>query len=143
MPPVFRVFLFLSGTALAALFCSHLQAGDNLAKSHTGQFRDNAHPLLLISGDQQRRTARPIWCPDNYRPKCPPVICPPTYCGRCDYYDAKCPPCVCPPRHCGTCVCYDAKCPPCFRLPCCFPDFFKCPPTACFVSPTVTPDSVK
>ena len=35
------------------------------------------------------------------------------------------------PKYCGTCDCYDAKCPPCLKIPCFFPDFYKCPPPKC------------
>ncbi|NOX56707.1 MAG: hypothetical protein GXP27_20125 [Planctomycetes bacterium] len=60
----------------------------------------------------------PAWCPDNYRPKCPPTICPPEYCGYYGCYRPKCPPHICLPRYCGTGECYQPKCPPPFRIPC-------------------------
>ena len=135
MSPVRRALLVSSVVAFAALFCGHLRAGDKTAKSHPCGSCGQALSPLLDSGGKQRCTARPIWCPDVYGPKCPPRVCPPTYCGGCDCYDAKCPPCICPPKYCGTCDCYDAKCPPCVKIPRCFPNFYKCPLPECGVTP--------
>jgi hypothetical protein len=131
MPPVRRTLLVLSLVAVATLLCSHLYAGDKTDKSQTRASYEKPLPPLLDSGGKQRCTASPIWCPDDYCPKCPPCVRPPTCCGGCDCYDAKCPPCICPPKYCGTCNCYDAKCPPCVKIPWCFPNFYKCPPPQC------------
>ena len=133
MPPVRRTILVLCVVAFAALSCSHLHAGDKTVKSHT--HASKALPPLLDSGGKQRCTDSPIWCPDDYCPKCPPCICPPAYCGTCDCYQPKCAPCICPPIYCGTCDCYQAKCPPCVKIPWCFPSFYKCPLPSCFGIP--------
>ena len=135
MPRVQRVILVFSVVAFAALFSSHLDAEDKATEVATRQVREKAPPALLVVGDKCT-TARSIWCPDSYRPKCPPAICPPSYCGGCDCYRAKCPPYICPPLYCGTCDCYSAKCPPCVKVPCWFPSFYKCPPADCGVIPT-------
>jgi hypothetical protein len=135
MTVVRPAILVLSLFALAALFCSHLHAGEKATKSHTCGSYDKTLPPLLDSGGKRGCTARPIWCPDGYYPKCPPRICPLTYCGGCDCYDAKCPPRICPPSYCGIRTCYDAKCPPCMKIPCFFPDFYKCPQPDCHATP--------
>ncbi len=135
LAPVRQAVLILSVVAFAASLCIHLHAGDKTAKSQTSVSK--ALPPLLDSGGKQRGTASPIWCPDDYCPKCPPCVCPPTYCGGCDCYVAKCLPRICPPRYCGGCDCYDAKCAPCVKIPWCFPSFYKCPPPECCGKPAV------
>ena len=135
MPSVRLAILVSSMFAFATLVCSQLHAGDKTTNLHTCDSSGKAPPPLLDTGGKQCCTLRPIWCPDNYCPKCPPCLCLPRLCGGCDCYDAKCPPCLCPPTYCGRCDCYDAKCPPCVNIPCFFPSFYKCPPPACHVTP--------
>jgi hypothetical protein len=76
MPSVRRAILLSSVIAFATLFCSHLHAGDKTAKSCTCGSCEKAFPPLLDSGGK-RCTVRPVWCPDDYYPKCPPPIWPP------------------------------------------------------------------
>ena len=70
----------------------------------------------------------PCWCPDDYRPKCGPCICPPQVCGRCDDYCWKCPPRICLPCYRGGCDDYRPKCSPRVCWPCKWPGYYKCPP---------------
>jgi len=135
MPPVRRAILVLSLLAVAALFCNNLHARGKTDKCSTAEPCGKVFPPLWDAGGRQPCTTRPIWCPDDYCPKCPPCICSPTYCGTRDCYYAKCAPCICPPKYCGTCDCYDAKCQPCLKIPCRFPSFYKCPPSKCCGSP--------
>jgi hypothetical protein len=120
MPPVHRVILVSSVLAFAALCCSHLHGGDKTANSHTCGSCEKAIPPLLDSGGKQHCAAKSIWCPSHYYPKSPPCICPPTYCGRCD--------------------CYNAKCLPRVKIPCCFPSYYKCPPPKCCGIPAAKAD---
>ncbi len=60
----------------------------------------------------------PCWCPDTYRPKCPPRTCPPKLCGG-GCYTPKCEPCVRIPKLCGGGGCYVRKCPPAVHPPTC------------------------
>lgn len=126
MPRFPRAILVLSLVTVAALFYGNLHARDKTAAPDGIGLYAAACP-----SSSNACVVRPIWCPDDYCPKCPPGLCPPKYCGTCDCYDAKCPPCICPPAYCGTCDCYDAKCPPCLKIPCAFPSFYKCPPPKC------------
>jgi hypothetical protein len=131
MLPVPRAVLVFSLVAVATLWCNNLHARGKKVKSGTPEPCGKVCPHSRTEDAKQPCPMRPIWCPDDYCPKCPPCICPPKYCGTCDRYDAKCAPCICPPRYCGTCDCYDAKCPPCIEIPCFFPSFYKCPPPKC------------
>jgi hypothetical protein len=128
MHVVRQTVLLLHTVALAALVCSHMHGAESTTESHAPTSYKKALPPLLDSGGKQRCSTCPTWCPDDYCPKCPPCICPPSYCGGCDGYVAKCPPCICPPQYCGGCDCYDVKCAPCVKIPWCFPSFYKCPP---------------
>ena len=124
----------LSVVVFIALSCNALCAADEVPGVQECGSCEKASPLLAAVGGHCC-VAKPIWCPDSYRPKCLPPLCPHKYCGKCDCYDAKCAPCVCPPCYCGTGPCYDAKCPPRLKIPCCFPDFYKCPPKNCSLLP--------
>ena len=143
MPAVRRAILALSVVAFAAVLCSDMHAGGQTANSPIRESCRKALSPFWNAGGQRRSTAKPIWCPNDYCPKCPPRICPPTYCGRCDCYDAKCLPRICPPTYCGTCDCYDAKCAPCLKIPCFFSSFYKCPPPECCIVPRVKARSRK
>ena len=131
MTPVRRTILVSILVAVAALFCTNLHSRGETNKSDMPEPSGKAFPPLLDAGGKQPCPVSPIWCPDDYCPKCPPCVRPPAYCGTYDCYDAKCAPCIRLPKYCGTCDCYDAKCPPCLKIPCFFPDFYKCPPPKC------------
>jgi hypothetical protein len=131
MPRIRPAILVLSVAVYAALSGGFLHAED---KTDSRETCEKAASLLLNSVGKCCNVARQTWCPNDYRPKCPPCICPPTYCGSRVCYDVKCPPCICPPRYCGGCDCYDAKCAPCVKRPWYFPSYYKCPPKeSCFI----------
>jgi hypothetical protein len=149
MPSFRRSLLVISFILLSALQVGELHARDENAKSHSpmpcgqtmpcgqamfcGQAVSDGQPCRSLShaGCNRPCTTRPVWCPDDYRPKCPPCLGPLRYCGTCACYRAKCAPCVCPPKTCGTCDCYAPKCPPRLKFPCSFPSFYQCPPPKC------------
>ncbi len=79
------------------------------------------------SKDHCRITA--AWCPDRYRSKCPPRLCPPQWCGG-GCYTPKCEPHLVLPNLCGG-GCYIPKCLPRLTIPCNFPPFYRCPPSDC------------
>ena len=137
MTPVRRAILVLCLVAVAGLFCSTLHAQGKTNTPCTAEPGPTACPPPLAACGKQP-CVTPIWCPDDYRAKCPPCICPPTYCGTGDCYDAKCAPCICPTTYCGTGDCYDAKCPPCLKIPCRFPSDYKCTPPNCCDSSYLT-----
>lgn len=139
MPLVRRTILVLSLVTVAALFCSNLVAQGKTDKSGTPKPCGKACSPPLDMGGKQSCTTNSIWCPNDYCPKCPPCISPPTYCGTCDCYQSKCAPCICPPTYCGSFDCYDAKCPPCLKIPRWFPRFYKCPPPKCCGTPAGKP----
>lgn len=143
MAPIRRTTLAFSLVAMAAVLCGNLQAWDNTAESGERHHCEKACPPTCEVAPKQPCAVRPIWCPDDYSRKCPPCICPPTYCGPAACYDAKCPPRICPPKFCGTCDSYDAKCPPSLKIPCFFPSFYKCPLPKCFGTSTPLPAITK
>jgi hypothetical protein len=140
MPLARRTMLVLCLIAIATLRFGNPHARGETAKNHSPIPCGQACSCLPHTGCARCRTMRPIWCPDDYCPKCSPCVGPPRYCGRCDCYRAKCAPCIRPPNDCGTCDCYDAKCPPCLKIPCRFPSFYKCPPPKCYDSPAAPID---
>lgn len=140
MPLIRRTILVVSLIAVAALLCGNPHARGETAKNRSPIPCGQACSCLPPTGCARCRTMRPIWCPDDYCPKCPPCVCPPRVCGTCDCYRAKCGPCIRPPNDCGTCDCYDAKCPPCLKIPCRYPNFYKCPPPKCYDRPAAPID---
>jgi hypothetical protein len=125
-----QTILALHAIAYTFLWYCPLHAEEQLARPQMAGAQDKVLSLLLDADAKQCCATCPTWCPDDYRPKCPPPTCPPRYCGGCDGYDVKCPPCICPPRYCGNCDWYDAKCAPCVKTSWRFPSFYRCPPAA-------------
>lgn len=79
----------------------------------------------------------PCACPDDYRRKCPPSICPPRYCRDCDDYRPKCAPRICLPSYCSGCDDYRPKCSPAVGWPCRWPADYKCAAPICCPEPAI------